>query len=211
MTGLNVLGTTVAVTSWTEDRGRPWRRRQERREHRFLDFTIDGVALRDIAEAQWAVSVRLTEMTRLCDDRPWPGEAVTGLRQLLADTDPPSADGSDVRGIDGRDTDIDVPDTDLPDGRVALLVCAVCGDLACRSLGVDVLRSEDVVEWRRLGWQVADEPFVDADAFTPPTTYRFAADAYDRLLRPLLAHYSQLAVGQSGSQPIGPSADVSGQ
>ncbi|MFD6068192.1 MULTISPECIES: hypothetical protein [Amycolatopsis] len=145
---MNRLGVEPSVTRWTDG------------EARFLDWTIDGVALRTM------VSEMPEQQTPLfLDDDVWREAAVETLRRLLGE-------------LPG----------DFDDGRVALLVCPACGDLGCGAYSVEVVFGDDVVEWRTLGWQTDYEPFdgLDEDGFTGA---RFDRKAYETLLGDLLSNY----------------------
>ena len=166
---LNVLSTIPTTTSWM-DYGGTGQKRQER-VLTFLDFTIDGVPLRNLATGRLNAPHRVQEMTRLCELAPWTETAADGLLRLLQ--------------RDGPDFD---------DGRVALLVCPIDADLGCRALSATIVWSTATVEWRDLGWQVSYEPFLNQeDAFQPALSFRFERSAYVALLGALLAHFEQLA------------------
>ncbi|MER7864394.1 hypothetical protein DMC64_10530 [Amycolatopsis sp. WAC 04197] len=124
----------------------------------FLDWTIDGVALRSMVPAEQRTPLFL-------DDDRWRGAAVETLRRLL-----------------GR-----LPG-DFDDGRVALLMCPLCGDLGCGAYSVEVVFGDDVVEWRAFGWQTDYEPFDDPEEYRF-TGARFERTAYETLLGDLLSNY----------------------
>jgi len=170
--GVNVLGTAAARTSWTEVSGLV---RQHEQVHNtdYRDFTVDDAPLHTLVWQLPQTPGPVQEMTWLQDE--WPDEAVEQLRRLLGD-----APG------------------DYRDGRVALLVCNVCGDLGCRSLSASLVATEQQVEWRDLGWQVNYEPFdATEDGFAPPLTFRFDRSQYTKVLRELLAYFEErLAVEQ---------------
>jgi hypothetical protein len=114
---VNTLGVTPAVTRWNDG------------EARFLDWTIDGVALRSMEPTQHQTPLFL-------DDERWRESAVENLSRLLGH-------------LPG----------DFDDGRVALLFCPLCGDLGCGGYSVEVVFGDDEVEWRAFGWQYDYEPF----------------------------------------------------
>ncbi|MEV7553985.1 hypothetical protein AB0N89_30580 [Amycolatopsis sp. NPDC089917] len=120
---MNRLGVEPSVTRWNDG------------EARFLDWTIDGVALRDMDPTQHQTPLFL-------DDDRWRETAVATLSRLLGD-------------LPG----------DFDDGRVALLFCPMCGDLGCGGYSVEVVLGDDVVEWRAYGWQYDYEPFDSAQEF----------------------------------------------
>ncbi|MEU9691997.1 hypothetical protein [Amycolatopsis japonica] len=101
----------------------------------FLDWTIDGVALRSMVPAEQRTPLFL-------DDDRWREAAVETLCRLL-----------------GR-----LPG-DFDDGRVALLMCPLCADLGCGAYSVEVVFGDDVVEWRAFGWQTDYEPFDDPEEY----------------------------------------------
>lgn len=164
---MNVLGTIPARTSWTEVFGMV-RRRERLHQIEYLDFTIDGTPLRTLVTQLPDTACPVEEMTRLSDEQP--DEAVEQLRRLLGEVA-----------------------SDFENGRVALLVCMVCGDLGCRALSASLTATEECVEWRDLGWQVDYEPFDGTEAdFTPPLTFRFDRSAYTSTLRGLLTYFEEL-------------------
>ncbi|WP_409494982.1 hypothetical protein [Amycolatopsis sp. cmx-11-12] len=114
---MNKLGVEPSVTRWTDG------------EARFLDWTIDGVALRSMVPVQEQTPLSL-------DDGRWRESAVETLSRLLG-------------RLPGH----------FDDGRVALLFCPACGDLGCGGYSVEVVFGDDWVEWRAFGWQVDYEPY----------------------------------------------------
>ncbi|MEU8418339.1 hypothetical protein AB0C24_36550 [Amycolatopsis japonica] len=124
----------------------------------FLDWTIDGVALRSMVPAEQRTPLFL-------DDDRWREAAVETLCRLL-----------------GR-----LPG-DFDDGRVALLMCPLCGDLGCGAYSVEVVFGDEVVEWRAFGWQTDYEPFDDPEEYRF-TGARFEREAYETLLGDLLSNY----------------------
>lgn len=81
---------------------------------------------------------------------------------------------------------------ELPDGRVVLLRCPVCGDVGCGAVTAELVLHDDVVEWRDVGWQSEEDFDVLRDAFPSPLTLRFSRAPYVALLRRLLAEYTAL-------------------
>jgi hypothetical protein len=126
----------------------------------FEDWAVDGVPLRELI----GESEPVQHMTRLCLDELWLEEATHGLLILL-----------------GRAR------ADFDDGRCALLVCPIDGDLGCATLSAEVVRGGDVVEWRDFGWQTDYEPF--HGALDPPIVARFDRREYDWFLESLLLRY----------------------
>ena len=143
---MNKLGVEPSVTRWNDG------------EARFLDWTIDGVALRELVPTQ--------EQTPLfLDDDRWRESAVETLSRLLG-------------SLPGH----------FDDGRVALLMCPLCGDLGCGAYSVEVVRDDESVEWRAFGWQVDYEPY-DPDQDFRFREARFDRTAYETLLGDLLSNY----------------------
>lgn len=126
----------------------------------FEDWAIDGVPLRTLA----GKGEPAQEMTRLCLKPLWLEDATRGLLGLL-----------------GR------APADFDDGRCALLVCPIDGDLGCTSLSAQVVRGEDVVEWRDFAWQTDLELY--EGGLEPPVAARFDRREYDWFLESLLLRY----------------------
>ncbi|EMD27124.1 hypothetical protein [Amycolatopsis azurea] len=120
---MNRLGVEPPVTRWNDGGARS------------LDWTIDGVALRDLVPTQHQTPLFL-------DGNGWREAAVATLSRLLGD-------------LPG----------DFDDGRVALVFCPRCGDLGCGAYSVEVVFGDDVVEWRTFGWQTDYEPFEDSEEY----------------------------------------------
>lgn len=74
-------------------------------------------------------------------------------------------------------------DREFPDGRAAILVCNLCGDLECGALSARITRHDTTVAWTDFGWQIPRE-----DGYDPidvPLAFKFDAAQYDGLLRSL--------------------------
>lgn len=150
-------------------RGR-FRRKASTEERAFEDWTIDGVALRQLVAQRsgWPEEAGVpADHPALRSDDFWPELAVSNLRSLLGE----------------------VPG-ELPDGRVALLYCPVCADIGCGALTAELVMDGETVEWRDVGWQ-ADEDFdATRDGFPASLTLRFSREPYLALLRRLLVEYT---------------------
>ncbi|MEV6910597.1 hypothetical protein [Amycolatopsis sp. NPDC051071] len=144
---MNKLGVEPSVTTWNDG------------EARFLDWTIDGVALRSTVSTQHQTPLFL-------DDDVWRESAVETLSRLLGH-------------LPGH----------FDDGRVALLMCPLCGDLGCGAYSVEVVFSDDSVEWRAFGWQVDYEPFDPDQEEYRSAMARFDRTAYETLLGDLQSNY----------------------
>lgn len=158
-----VLGLRDSVGSFRETSG--FRNKIRVHEVPFEDWTLDGQLLRDVIRDAVAEQIPAPdgEVTLLSDR--WVASApVAALERLLA----------------GRPGD-------FGDGRIALYVCQVDGDLGCATMSADVAIGPDTVEWRNLGWQVNYEPGVSgAD---PPLSIRFQRIDYEAVLREALARW----------------------
>jgi hypothetical protein len=125
----------------------------------FCDWTIDGVALRNL------LGVRPPqEMTLLTTERFVPGTAADYVRRLLG-----HAAGQ------------------LPDGRVAVLLCPIDGDVGCGTVSARLHIGDRTVEWCELGWQTDYQAFTNEDVMMPGFT--FGREQYERLLNDLLNRF----------------------
>ncbi len=100
---------------------------------RYLDWTVDGEAIGD-----WFADER----------NPWYG--VTWLVQ--GDNDPDMIEASLLALLGERDPRLDA-EVRFADGRVAILFCPLCGDLAWGAISADLHFTDDAVEWRALNSQ----------------------------------------------------------
>lgn len=166
---LSVLGVRWAEFPRWNLRPSPWRRigRGLPPTRRILDWTVDGVPLREIVH--FPEGVTIDEVTFMSDDLHGERYVIGSLRALL---------GEDVSGVD--------PWVSFIDDRVAVLFCPQCGDLACGALSVDVRVGGEIVEWRDIGLQtgLGDERVTSA---SPPVTLRFDRAQYETTVRTLLA------------------------
>lgn len=168
-TGMSILGTRWAFTPHGEWRSKGLLRlRKEYVElspQRFLDWTVDGEPIRD-----WFASAEgeRHEITWMVEGFPGEAAAVASLRALLVDSR--SSPRSDVR---------------FGDGRVGLLYCPGCYDLACGALSAEVRVTDDSVEWRDITYQdaIADELWAEM----PRRSVTFERRAYEATVRELLA------------------------
>jgi hypothetical protein len=88
----------------------------------FLDLVVDGRSIREM------VDEGLGQVTELC--RPWLHAVPWSVQRLLGRL------GTDL----------------LPENRVALLVCGVCGDLGCGAVTARLTLSKDQVSWSEFLW-----------------------------------------------------------
>ena len=126
----------------------------------FEDWTIDGVPLRTLLGGPGVVE----HTTDLRADQP--AAAVESVRRLLGEA-PADAAG----------------------GRVSLLVCEICGDLACGAYTCRLLIDDSVVAWQDIGWQ--DGVTGDLDV-APLISARFDRREYEDLLRSVAARFAPL-------------------
>ena len=89
----------------------------------FLDFVVDGRSLREMVDGGPG------HVTALC--RPWLHVVPESVNRLLG-----------CFGTDG-----------LPENRVALLVCGMCGDLGCGAVTARLDVSQDQVSWCEFLWE----------------------------------------------------------
>jgi hypothetical protein len=165
------LGLRDAVASFRQGYG--WGDKTRVQEVAFEDWTLDGELLRDLIRRSFPEDMAAPdgEVTLLSDR--WVASApVRALERLLA----------------GQPGDFD-------DGRIALYVCKVDGDLGCATLSADVVVGTETVEWRDLGWQVDYEPGVKGAH--PPLSIRFDRTAYEAVLREALARWRLRAAAET--------------
>lgn len=123
-------------------------------ETHFLDFVVDGRSFRDVVDGGRG------QVTELC--RPWLDTVQESVERLLGRQETPG----------------------LPEDRVALLVCLVCGDLGCGAITARLSISEDQVTWSEFAWE-------DGDGDPTPVDVRLEGD--DRLVFSRAAYESLLA------------------
>ena len=168
MAGLiSSLGTAPATVSVpVAEKGGWFRQKLVPRAFTYVEWTIDGVPLREVmAWPDGSVAPEVTPMQNGYAESEYEADY---LRAILGE--PISREG-----------------TVMPDGRVPLLVCHVDFDLNCRALTAELVRSDDRVEWRNIGWQAAYEPLDLTEQEMPVTTLVFDRQLYDDVVRPLLA------------------------
>ncbi|WP_323959348.1 hypothetical protein GC088_12555 [Arthrobacter sp. JZ12] len=133
----------------------------------FMDFAIDGHLLRRTLRAGTDLAAIEQEATLLRAD--WPHAAIEQINRLTL-----AAPG------------------EFKDGRVALLLCPVCGDVDCGTVSARIAIEADTVIWEDFGWQ---------DGYTeePPQPWlfelqRFTFDktAYLSLMQRLSEQFTEL-------------------
>lgn len=112
----------------------------------FMDFAIDGRLLRETLRVGTDLAAIEQETTLLRAD--WPHAAIEQIDQLTL-----AAPG------------------EFKDGRVALLLCPVCGDVACGTASARISIEADTFIWDDFGWQ---------DGYTeePPQPWLFEAQRF---------------------------------
>jgi hypothetical protein len=116
----------------------------------FLDFVVDGVSLRRTAHGE--------------------GNLVTGLNRSWWSQDP-----SAVAILLGRR-----PAPNLDSGRIPLLVCGECGDLACGAVTVALDVGASEVTWSDFRWENGYEEAELVDSLVEPI--RFDRAQYEAVL-----------------------------
>lgn len=132
----------------------------------FLDWAIDGTALREMC--RWSDGELPQEVTTLANPAASREFAAQSLRALLGGPEHPEFW------------------TRMADGRVPLLYCICCYDLECRTLTAEVAILDETVEWRDVGWQVGYEPYDRDDQELRTFTLVFERRQYESRLAELL-------------------------
>ena len=73
--------------------------------------------------------------------------------------------------------------SELESGRVAVLVCEMCGDVGCWGFTVRILREGDLVRWTDWVYEDGYEPPEDLDWPTRPGDFVFDRRSYEAVLR----------------------------
>lgn len=137
---------------------------------RFLDWTIDGLLLRDrLAFPNGRACEDITFLTEGSHGDPF---AIESLRVLLREK---------TSGIDPR--------IQHDDGRAGVLFCPVCGGLDCGTVSTDVHFTDTTVEWRNVAYQDGLTGQVVAYE-VPAFTLRFDRRQYEATVCALLAEWS---------------------
>ncbi|MCX6406983.1 MAG: hypothetical protein NTV28_08700 [Propionibacteriales bacterium] len=137
------------------------RSRQDESATAVLEWTINGVPLREIVGDPSSMSPLY-----VAADEDQRRELLLRLRGSRTDlpTFVPRFERSRLDRLLGRRGIPWAPfGPAFEDGRVVLLECP-CGDLDCGALTTEVVVGDDVVEWRVIGWQVTYEPFAGFNA-----------------------------------------------
>ncbi|CAN5270826.1 hypothetical protein BH09ACT10_BH09ACT10_18240 [soil metagenome] len=160
-----------------EERAGWFRRRQVDRTITYLDWAINGLPLRE--HLKYVDGSSPGEVTVLQNDWAAPGVGRQLIETLL-----------------GKESSSNY-DVAMPDRRVAVLFCAYCFDLDCATVTAVIVFSNDVVEWRDVGWQVSYESLDLSDGEFDPPTFRFDRAQYvaelERLLELELSRVSEEA------------------
>ena len=162
---ISVLGTAADVVVQHVDEKVGWfRRKFVPRGFPYLEWTVDGVPLRQIVA--WPTGEVAGEVTPIQNEY--------AMREYEADY---------LRAILGEPVERDW--TIMSDGRVPLLVCGTDFDLNCRALTAELVVSGTTVEWRAIAWQVDYEPLDLEEQEQPVITLTFDRRQYDAVVRPL--------------------------
>ncbi|MFC5601601.1 hypothetical protein [Deinococcus cellulosilyticus] len=111
----------------------------------YLDFILNGVSLKEYLRCEEA-TVRATLFRG--QYRPPVRDFLTRLKQFK-----PS----------------------LPDSREEIYVCPFCADLACGSVTVQMVMTDDAVVWKNFGYQGSEEKWTPLE---PALEFRFQKAAY---------------------------------
>ncbi len=102
--------------------------------------------------------------------------------------------------------------SELPDGRIHLYVCPVCGDLGCGAVTATVDRTPRTVVWRDFGWDVNytiddddDEVRYDGGPF------EFDRDQYDHELRRFIDTFESVRQSLPPVAPTMPRSEMRGR
>jgi len=167
----SLLGTAPAVVSTPVEEKVGWFRHElVPREFAYLEWTIDGVPLREVVA--WPRGEVPGEVTPIRNGFAAREYEADYLRAILAEQ-------------------VAREWTVMPDGRVPLLVCHVDFDLDCATLTAELARDDHRVEWRDMVWQCAHEPLDLTDQEIPVQTLAFDREQYDDVVRSLLAAVSR--------------------
>lgn len=163
---ISLLGTSSDVVAAPVAERVGWfRKKFVGREFGYLEWTIDGVPLREIVA--WPNGDVASEVT--------PVQSGYAMREYEADY---------LRAVLGQPTAREW--TVMPDGRVPLLVCPIDFDLDCRALTAKIVHDDSKVEWRDIAWQVGYEPLDLSEQEMPVVTLAFDSKQYDVVVRALL-------------------------
>jgi hypothetical protein len=133
----------------------------------FLDLVVDGRPLRDLLNIPEDAARPEQQTTALRDD--WPPKTVMEYLDRLLGLLP----------------------GDFDDGRIALLLCPVCGDVWCDTVSMELAQAPQAVTWRRFGWQAGtadDEPWM-----FPDQSFTFERAEYEQFLQGLRDRYGKRA------------------
>ncbi|NEN06242.1 hypothetical protein G3T36_10175 [Diaminobutyricibacter tongyongensis] len=165
---LDVLGTEwVATEDVIIDVGRGGRSKKRRIPVSFLDWTINGVALRSHPPKP-SVAGERTLLVPGREGHPYPVES---LRALL----------------DGYQEN-DKAWVRFADGRTAILYCSQCADLNCATISARIEFGYTKVRWSSVAYQTGLSEGPDFEGFEP-VTFTFARNAYESTIREQLRRW----------------------
>jgi hypothetical protein len=132
----------------------------------FLDLMVDKQRLRDLLDIPEDLAAVELETTAFRDD--WP--PVSALEQL--------------------DRLLGVLPGDFDDGRIAVFLCPVDGDLWCGSASVEITWTFETVTWHKFGWQHPNAYIERELQLFNDQSFVFDRDQYEHVLRELRHHYA---------------------
>ncbi len=148
----------------------------------FQDFAIDGFSLRELLRVPADLGAIEQETTLLRPD--WPHTAVEQIDRLSL-----TAPG------------------EFADGRVAILLCPVCGDIGCGAVSARISAGDSTVIWEDFGWQdgYTDEP--PQPWLFEPQQFTFNKTAYLTFMHQVRGQFAELVPppeteGRRNRQPI---------
>lgn len=145
MTKHATLGVVLAATEYVAVTRRFFRSVETVTQVDYLDWTIDGIPLRQVfgrANAHWSEP---RERTFIPPAGPIDEWAAGSLRALIGG----EGASESAYGFGG--------------GRVGVLFCNVCAGLDCHTLSAEIVVDDDTVAWREIGYQTDWEPFTLGD------------------------------------------------
>jgi hypothetical protein len=98
----------------------------------------------------------------------------------------------------------------LASGRVALLVCEECGDIACGAIAARLSVGASGVEWTDWAYENGYEPAREHGWPVCPERFAFSRAQYEEAIRAIVAHNNAFKPtaeeGPCSSEPPGPAA-----
>jgi len=139
------FGVVVAPTEYLEVKHRFFRRVESLTRVDYLDWTVDGILVRQLfvrANPHWTEP---RECTFIPPEGPLDQWVADSVRTLLGE----EGFSESASGFGG--------------GRVGILFCNVCAGLDCHTLSAEVVVEGNTVTWNDIGYQTDEEPFTLGD------------------------------------------------